>query len=47
VVRWTPASEPTVTRTAERSGARAVVAVAIPAGQSLRYDVEFFTTPAR
>ena len=46
-LRWRPATDPTVRRTDEQSGRRRVVAVAIPATDSLVYDVEVVTGPAR
>ncbi|AHG93130.1 hypothetical protein J421_5595 (plasmid) [Gemmatirosa kalamazoonensis] len=44
-VRWAPASTAQVTYTDERSGARRVVAVVIPASDSLRYDLEMLGAP--
>ncbi|HKG95466.1 MAG TPA: alginate lyase family protein, partial [Gemmatimonadaceae bacterium] len=39
-LRWAPATSARVERTAERSGGRRVVAVAIPATGALTYDIE-------
>ena len=39
-VRWTPVTSPTVDSTDQRSGARGVLAVAIPATGALTYDVD-------
>jgi hypothetical protein len=46
-VRWAPATTATVERTAETSGARRVVAVAIPATGELTYDIEIRTGDGR
>jgi hypothetical protein len=42
-IRWRPSSRATIERTKEESGARRVVAVAIPARDSLVYDLEIVT----
>jgi hypothetical protein len=42
-IRWLPSSRATIERTKEESGARRVVAVAIPGKDSLVYDLEIVT----